>query len=357
MISFRSVKQEIAASELVGATVEEVQERLSLIAKENAQLSAYDTPVKICAIRKSRVEIALAEYEQKRSEALRTFCQMIGWRGSGSPIQYEDGRPVLQGGNNCIECVNKHIRGERLKDSARRFVVEDACRDVVRLDMTIYDYKKDPLQADMVRGAFSPASLEALVAFCKYLSTLDTPEKVLAAHIEEYDNFNIAPLKNQITQVQERLEADLAALDGQLEREKVVCDKFIKSLWGFMAGLSNNPIVEKKTLTASDVAMILEHLPKRHALTRTSKAKQDDEHEPTVFLITTLDIPDVVPAQEFKRRLEDIRTRTRAKYCRSRLEVEQELEAKRAEFDDEEFETDDGGDKDEGDIDLMRFDE
>lgn len=357
MLSYGDNKHTIGATELVGKTKGEVQKILNIIAEENTKLSAYDTPEKICAIRRGCVEAHLAKLEKKRDEMLHAFKQVIGWRSSASPIQYKDGKPGLYN-NNCRECVD-HLTNVTHWGNHHytRLNAERDCNDIVRKEEAIYEIKGSPLQAEMVRdNPFKPATLEAIANYCKFLSTLNTPEKVLDAHIREFELLNLAPLKNQIAQVQERLETDLATLDAQLEREKVVCKAFIDSLWGCTADLSDNPIVEKKPLTTTDVAMILEHLPKRHALARTSKAKQDDEHEPTVFLITTLDTPDVVSVEQFQSRLEDIRTRTRDKYCLPREVVEAQLREREKDVIGVENTLEDDI-EDAGELDLVRFED
>jgi hypothetical protein len=334
MLSFASYrggrKHQIDATALLGGDVSQVRERLKAIAIENARLCAYDTPEKICELRLYCVAGHLAQLEQERAERLGTFCEMIGWRSSTSPIQYEGEKPHVDH-CNCFELC-KHLKTSR-RTIWLNIIPSDEkqnglylCRDIARLDERIYELKKDPLQARLLSGRpFEPSSLKAIAEFCKFLSTLNTPGKMLDALKQEYDKTHLEPLRSEIGKIQEGTKAELTAFDSQLEREKPVCEAFINGLWDCLDKLSINPIVEKKPLTSSDVAQILEQLPKRHALVRTSKADPNDEHEPTVFLITTLDVPESVEQSVFDARLVDIRNRTRAKYCRPRVEVEKEL--------------------------------
>jgi hypothetical protein len=339
---------------MTGRSVEEVRASLNIIAEVNARLCNYDTPEKICAIRRYYVGGRLAELERERSEMMRKFCEMIGWRSSTSPIKHEREMPSLVSSNHA-DLYHSHIK--YIKNIRKKREADDLCIDIIRIDEPIYELKKYPLDDRLMRGhPFEPASLEAIANFCKFLSTFNTPEKMLEALKQEYDQLNLEPLREEIAQVQKGLEADLAAFEQQLEREKPRCEAFVNSLWDCLYTLSVDPIVEKKPLTASDVAQILEQLPKRHVLVRTSKANPNDEHEPTVFLITTLDVPEHVEQSVFEKRMEDIIDRTRAKYCRPRLEVEQELAEQRdTERQDEDI--GEGGDNDYSEHDIRRFED
>jgi len=196
---------------------------------------------------------------------------------------------------------------------------------------------------------------ENIASVCAHFAALDTPQKVIERKKELYIQGEINPLLEQIAGVKQRLEKALFALDEQLEREKVVCDKFISSLWGCMRELSEKKIVEQKTLTPNDTTDILEHLDARHALVHTERGENGDC---SVFKIKTLDAPPRVSATVFATRMRDIVDRTRKKYCRPRLEVEEELEAKKAALmQDEDLDSDYGSDENDGESDLRRFDD
>ncbi len=238
-------KHPINTTALVGASVEEVRARLKTIAEVNAQLCALDTPEKLRAIRRYYVGVYLAQLEQKRSEMMGRFCRMIGWRGSACPIQYEDGKPGLHV-NNCYELC-KHLKIERrnlwlnIVPSDERRNAENLCLDIARLDEAIYDLKKDPLQARLMRGRpFEPASLEAIAGFCKFLSTLDTPEKVIECHKQAYIEFEINPLLEKIKVISGQLENSLHDLDG----EKPRIEAFYNAAMSAALELEANPIME-----------------------------------------------------------------------------------------------------------------
>src|SRR5439155_1788583 len=114
---------------------------------------AYDTPEKICAIRRGYVEAHIVKLEQKRDDMLRSFKQIIGWRSSASPIQYEDdGKPGLYK-NSCYECT-KHLKTYKRwgKIVYARLDAERLCLDIVRVEEAIYRLTKDPLQAANISG-------------------------------------------------------------------------------------------------------------------------------------------------------------------------------------------------------------
>jgi hypothetical protein len=193
----------------------------------------------------------------------------------------------------------------------------------------------------------SSYTAESIASVCAHFASLDTPQKVIERKKDLYTQGVINPLLEQIALIKERSDKALSTLDGQLEREKVVCDKFISSLWGCMRELSKSPIAEKRPLTPNDTTDILEHLDARHALVRTERGENG---ECSVFKIKTFDAPPRVEASVFTTRMRDIVDRTRKKYCRPRYEVEQELEAKKAELWDIDDNIDDSSD-------LMRFDD
>jgi len=169
---------------------------------------------------------------------------------------------------------------------------------------------------------------ENIVSLCAGYTWLDSPEKLLAHKKKLYGDALVAPLIARITEVRETFRKQEEILDAQIEQQKKRYDALSDSLHLCLLGLIDEPLCENKPITSSDVALILEHLPARQALVRTGKKNQADNSEPGVFLISTIDTPPHTEKDEFDKRMEDIRERTRKTYCRPRSEVEAELHTK-----------------------------
>jgi len=106
-----------------------------------------------------------------------------------------------------------------------------------------------------------------------------------------------------------------AAEKAQARQRKA---SFIQRLDTVLTILINKPIAEDAELTSSDIATLLQHLEKQHALVRT---------ESQAYSMKTLDMPKPTTAarREAAKRLEQITEQTRLKYCRPVEEIQNEL--------------------------------
>ncbi len=195
---------------------------------------------------------------------------------------------------------------------------------------------------------------EEIASVCTHFANLDTPQKVLDHKKELYTKAEVKPLLGEIEKVKEKLEVELASFEQLVKAEEPIFRRFHDSFFNCLFDLAASPLVEQKTLTPNDTTHILEHLDPRHALVHTGRGENGDC---SVFAIKTLDAPPRVSELEFTTRLGDIVTRTRKKYCRPRMEVEKELEAKKsASMQDEDLEEDEI-DTNAGELDLVRFED
>jgi len=79
---------------------------------------------------------------------------------------------------------------------------------------------------------------------------------------------------------------------------------------------------EPRKVKESDIREMLLNLQKRQALVRVSG---DIDQKPQISTIQTANAPQAVKKDELERRLHMLREQTRAKYCRPRYEVEQDV--------------------------------
>ena len=102
-------------------------------------------------------------------------------------------------------------------------------------------------------------------------------------------------------------------------------NKFENWVRGILQILIEDPdtLGEPRKVKESDIREMLLTLQKRQALVRVSG---DIDQKTQTYTLKTVDAPHAVKKDELERRLQMIREQTRAKYCRPRHEVEQEVE-------------------------------
>ncbi len=126
-------------------------------------------------------------------------------------------------------------------------------------------------------------------------------------------NSALARLPEQEMQIQQ----EIAAIQ---ERRT----EFENSVRGIIQILIEDPdtLGEPRKVKESDIREMLLNLQKRQALVRVSG---DIDQKPQISTIQTANAPQAVKKDELERRLHMLREQTRAKYCRPRHEVEQDL--------------------------------
>lgn len=105
-------------------------------------------------------------------------------------------------------------------------------------------------------------------------------------------------------------------LPGQSEQVNQLMD-FLITIRTVMQVLAANPLGEKKQESPSEVAQKILKLPRRHALVKIGTA---------IHEIKTVDTPRAISADERNKRKYVIVGQTRAKYCKPRALVEEEIE-------------------------------
>lgn len=126
-------------------------------------------------------------------------------------------------------------------------------------------------------------------------------------------NSALARLPEQEMQIQQ----EIAAIQ---ERR----NEFENSVRGIIQILIEDPdtLGEPRKAKESDIREMLLKLQKRQALVRASG---DIDQKPQILTIQTANAPQAVKKDELERRLHMLREQTRAKYCRPRHEVKQDL--------------------------------
>lgn len=322
--------------------VDDIYGWLSAFAENNRRLAPLDSMEKMIAIKRGNMEAHIRDLYTQRSE---------------KAVQKERKERYMK---SLLYWLRYWWFG-CLKDAGVSLEARDLGWDIEKLDKDI-EHLEEQLTREywvMRYGKLfytSEDEFKRLDSFISFYAALDTPQKVMDWLKKEYEEKEIAPLQAQIATLEERLKTDLSRLDEQLEAEKKIGEAFENAFFDCLMDLVIYPLCEQRPLTASDTAQILESLDKRFALVRTGKSEQGGS-EAGVFLMQTLDTPGCVEKSVADCRMEGIRTRTRQKYCRSRLEVEQELNAQKdGDFEDEELSVVEGNDLGAGELDLVRFD-
>jgi len=232
--------------------------------------------------------------------------------------------------------------------------------DIEKIQQRIEKLEECLTRDDWVKGYETNwRQFEELSSSISYYADLDTAAKVLGWLKKEYEEKEVKPVLMQVEEHKGWWRKRLETLEAQIEEEKKSHNALSESLLDFLLCLAREPICENKPLTTTEVASVLEHLPRRMALVRTGATPEQAENEANVHLVRTLDTPEHVPQEEFIRRMTDIQDRTRKKYCRARLEVEEELRshAETENKDLAEETTHDETTSPPDDLDLLRFDE
>ena len=124
------------------------------------------------------------------------------------------------------------------------------------------------------------------------------------------------------------------AYDNAEERERYL--PFARSLDTALSILIREPIAQDATLNSSDIAKLLEHQQKRHALVKSGSLAFQMETRDTRLL------QDRTTAQEAAQRLTQVREQTRARYCVARSDLDEreteEIETKTLAWEEEDRE-------------------
>jgi len=153
---------------------------------------------------------------------------------------------------------------------------------------------------------------------------MNTPENIIERRKDE-----VRKKIERLTQEHDAALARLSEQEMQIQQEIAEIQEqrteFENCVRGILQILIEDPdtLGEPRKVKESDIREMLLNLPKRQSLVRVSG---DIDQKPQTSIIQTSNAPQAVKKDELERRLHMIREQTRAKYCRPRHEVEQELE-------------------------------
>lgn len=140
----------------------------------------------------------------------------------------------------------------------------------------------------------------------------DARDKEITEHLEK------------LRDTHEKTDKQFESYHAQFQDRDAKKTNFSNTARAIVNDIIAQPIGEyEKQETASDIATTLEQFPKRYALV---KMGQEDASQ-SIFSLYTVDRPAVVGKDALAVRIENIQARTRNKYCRTRTEIDAELNA------------------------------